>query len=144
MTVAAILKDKGRDVVTVTANHTIAQVCDLLATHKIGAVVVVEGSDLTVHGIISERDVVRAVARGGAAALASSVGDHMTATVKTCMEADTIEQVAQVMSTGRFRHMPVTQGGKLVGLISIGDVVKRRIDNAVREAEDMRAYITAA
>ena len=143
MTVAAILKQKGHDVVTVSAKTTLAEACDILAARRIGAVVVV---DETTHirGILSERDIVRAIAREGAKALAASVDAFMTHDVVTCSEGDTIDRVMQAMTAGRFRHVPVADNGRLKGLISIGDVVKRRIEQVERDAEELRAYITAA
>jgi CBS domain-containing protein len=143
MTVASILRDKGRDVVTVHAKSSLAETCDVLASHRIGAVIVLH-ADQSIAGILSERDVVRAIARLGGQGLASTVDQHMTRDVKTCVDSDTIEHVMQTMTAGRFRHLPVVRDGKLAGLISIGDVVKRRIEQAEREAADMRAYITAA
>jgi CBS domain-containing protein len=143
MTVSAILKQKGHDVVTVDARATLLEACDLLAARRIGAVVVVEG-DRQIRGILSERDIVRAVARDGAKGLTAPVDSCMTREVVTCREADTIDRVMQLMTTGRFRHLPVADNGRLIGLISIGDVVKRRIEQVERDAEELRAYITAA
>ncbi len=140
MTVAAILSEKGRDVVTIEAERTLADATATLAERKIGAIVVIEARG-RIAGIVSERDIVRAIARGGCAALDDSVGSIMTRDVVTCSDQETVNDVMTRMTRGRFRHLPVTEGGQLTGIISIGDVVKRRIEDVEREAEDMRAYI---
>ena len=142
MTVAAILATKGREVLTTTVAASVAEAVDMLARHKIGALVVVDNAE-RIAGIVSERDIVHAVARNGADALASPVGSIMTQTVVTCTEGETINEVMTRMTHGRFRHLPVVAGGRLAGIISIGDVVKARIEQVEREAEEMRAYIAA-
>lgn len=140
MTVAVILKEKGRDVVTATGTMSLAEICAMLAERRIGATVIVD-ADNHVEGIISERDIVRAVARDGAGALAQPVSTVMTRDVVTCAEGDTIAYLMEKMTTGRFRHLPVIRDGRLVGLVSIGDVVKARIAEAEFEARAMREYI---
>ncbi|MHA1547242.1 MAG: CBS domain-containing protein [Alphaproteobacteria bacterium] len=140
MTVATILQNKGRDVISLGPTATMAQVAKVLAKRKIGAVLVCQdGGELC--GIISERDVVRAIGTDGAGVLDHPVSQHMTANVTTCTAADTIEQCMVLMTTGRFRHLPIMENGKLVGLVSIGDIVKERIAAAERESEEMRSYI---
>lgn len=143
MTVAAILAQKGRDVLTTTSTKTLAAAVDILARRKIGALVVVEGGDRIV-GIISERDIVRTIGAGGTDVLAQPVSAVMTRNVITCTEGETIDSVMSRMTRGRFRHLPVTEDGRLAGIVSIGDVVKARIEQVEREAEDMRAYIATA
>jgi CBS domain-containing protein len=143
MIVAMILEEKGRDVVKTAASVTIGEVVADLAEKKIGAIVVVEGGDRIV-GIVSERDVVRAVARHGADVLTEPVGSIMTREVMTCGDRETINEVMGRMTHGRFRHLPVSRNGRLAGIISIGDVVKARIEEVEREAEEMRAYIATA
>ncbi|HVY20575.1 MAG TPA: CBS domain-containing protein [Bauldia sp.] len=143
MTVAAILSSKGREVATTTAAKTLAEAVASLAKRKIGALVVVENGDRIV-GIISERDIVRVIAGKGAAALAEPVATVMTRGVVTCGESETIDSVMERMTRGRFRHLPVVTDGRLDGIVSIGDVVKARIGQVEREAEEMRAYIATA
>ena len=143
MTVAAILAEKGRGVVTTTPAATVGEAVDTLASHKIGALVIVDKSKRIV-GIVSERDVVRAIARGGAQALSEAVETVMTRKVVTCTEDETINDVMTRMTRGRFRHLPVATNGRLAGIVSIGDVVKARIEQVEREAEEMRAYIATA
>ena len=140
MTVAAILKEKGRQVVTAHPGATLADICTLLADKRIGAVVLTDKSG-GVKGIVSERDVVRAIARDGAAALAKPVSSVMTREVVSCAEGDTNASLMAKMTGGKFRHLPVVKEGKLVGIVSIGDVVKRRIAEAEFEARAMRDYI---
>ena len=140
MTVAAILKEKGRDVVTAHPGATLADICALLTDKRIGAVVLTDKSG-GVKGIVSERDVVRAIAREGAAALARPVSGFMTREVVSCAEDDTNASLMAKMTGGKFRHLPVVREGKLVGIVSIGDVVKRRIAQAEFEARAMREYI---
>ena len=142
MTVAAILARKGRDVLTTTATKTIAEAVQVLAKRRIGALVVVEGNDRIV-GIVSERDIVRAIA-AGIEALDQPIESIMTRTVMTCAESETINEMMARMTRGRFRHVPVAADGRLVGIISIGDVVKARIEEVEREAEEMRTYIASA
>jgi CBS domain-containing protein len=142
MTVAAILAEKGRDVLTIVAAETLADAVQILGTRRIGALVVVEGGDRIV-GILSERDIVRALA-GGAEALGHPVSSVMTRNVMTCSDGETIDSVMSRMTKGRFRHLPVAEEGRLTGIISIGDVVKARIEQVEREAEEMRAYIATA
>ena len=143
MIVGMILETKGRNVVTIGAKATIGEAVAELAGRKIGAIVVVEGIDRIV-GIISERDVVRAVAQKGADVLSEPVGSIMTREVMTCSDQETINEVMTRMTRGRFRHLPVAKQGRLTGIISIGDVVKARIEEVEREAEEMRAYIATA
>jgi len=143
MTVAAILASKGRSVVTTTASVSIAEAVEALARNKIGALVVVDNAQ-AIAGIVSERDIVRAMAGSGAETLASPIGSIMTRTVVTCGEDETINDVMTRMTRGRFRHLPVTADGKLTGIVSIGDVVKARIEQVEREAEEMRTYIATA
>ncbi len=140
MTVAAILGQKSYSVITTQAGETLQSVCALLALHRIGAVVVTDGSD-GISGILSERDIVKAVARDGVTALDRPTSDYMTRAVKTCTPSDTIADVMARMTEGRFRHLPVVEGGRLIGVVSIGDVVKQRIAAAEQEAEMMRTYI---
>jgi len=141
MNVAAILKLKGRTVVTTTADKSLLEIAKLLERHGIGCVVV-EEDDGKVAGIVSERDLVRAIGQAGTNVLKEPVSDYMTKTVVTAREADTIDRVMSEMSSHRFRHMPVVERGRLIGLVSIGDVVKMRIAEAEMEAAAMREYIT--
>jgi CBS domain-containing protein len=143
MTVAKILSSKGREVATITANRKIGEAVSELAERKIGALVVVEGMDRVV-GIISERDIVRALGRSGAAMLDDAVATIMTREVVTCSQSETILKVMGRMTRGRFRHLPVIEGGRLAGIVSIGDVVKARIEEVEREADEMRTYIATA
>lgn len=140
MTVSAILSDKGNAVVTLKPTAALAEICKTLATHRIGAVLIVDGDNIL--GIVSERDVVRLVSAGGGEALSSPATSCMTKNLVTCAKNDTIAAVMEKMTTGRFRHVPVVEEGKLEGVISIGDVVKFRIAEAEREAEEMRSYIS--
>lgn len=142
MTVARIINEKGRDVVTTSRDASLADVAELLSERRIGAVLVVEGDSLL--GILSERDIVRALARHGGAALENLAGDCMTSKVVTCRPDDTIHHVMQKMTTGRFRHLPVLENGRLAGIVSIGDIVKRRIEEVEREADQIREYIATA
>jgi CBS domain-containing protein len=143
MTVAAILAEKGRDVLTIAAKASLAEAVESLARNKVGALVVVESTDRIV-GIISERDIVRTIASGHAQALEQPVVSAMTRNVVTCSDRDTIDTVMSRMTRGRFRHLPVVENGRLTGIVSIGDVVKARIEQVEREAEEMRAYIATA
>ena len=143
MQVRHILYGKGRDVVAIAEDASIADAARLLTDRRIGALVVTDG-DGRLTGIISERDLVRAIARAGAGALAQSVGDHMTPEPETCVETDTVESVMETMTRGRFRHVPVLDDGLgLCGMVSIGDVVKSRIAETVSEAAALRDYISA-
>jgi CBS domain-containing protein len=115
----------------------------MLAENRIGALVVTNG-DAKILGILSERDIVRILARAGTACLDQAVRDVMTPKVSICNENHTVIEVMEIMTKGRFRHLPVERDGRLHGIISIGDVVKRRIEEAEREAEQIREYIATA
>lgn len=143
MTVAAILKHKGARVETVQPTATIRQVCDLLSIRKIGAVVV-SGPGSGLLGVVSERDVVHAISRHGEAALAMPVSQIMTRQVATCRLTDTAQDLMAMMTEGRFRHVPVVEGGELLGIVSIGDIVKRRIEDGELERSSMQEYIAQA
>ena len=140
MNVATILKDKGRMVVSVKPETTLLEAAQTLAAHRIGAAVVI-GKDGKLEGIVSERDIVRAVAGAGAQSLNKPLAELMTRDVRTCRESDTIDHVMQVMTHGRFRHLPVSVEGELLGLVSIGDVVKLKIAETELEVAAMRDYI---
>ncbi|PKQ07016.1 MAG: inosine-5-monophosphate dehydrogenase [Alphaproteobacteria bacterium HGW-Alphaproteobacteria-11] len=139
MNVAAILKAKGPEVVTVDPNATLGQVATTLSERRIGAIVVMQ--DRKVLGIVSERDVIKAIARVGAAALTTPVREAMTSRIITCGLNDSIDELMDSMTAGRFRHLPVIDGGELVGIVSIGDVVKHRIAETVMETEALKLYI---
>jgi CBS domain-containing protein len=143
MTVARILDDKGRDVFTTQPHRTLKEVVELLAAKGVGAVVVSDASR-SVLGILSERDVVRVIAKHGASALEDPVSRHMTPKVITVTAEDTIEHVMQTMTMGRFRHVPVVDGSHLTGIISIGDVVRRHVDALDNERQALREYIATA
>jgi CBS domain-containing protein len=143
MTVKAILEDKGREVITIAPERKLSEAVKLMAERRIGAVVVARGEG-RVAGILSERDVVRALAETGADALDRPVSSAMTVNVRMCREQHTVNEVMEIMTHGRFRHLPVEQEGRLAGLVSIGDVVKRRIEDVEREAEQIREYIATA
>lgn len=141
MTVANILNRKGREVMRVGADVSLSDAARALAAKRIGALVVC-GAEGEVLGILSERDIVRAVAASGPSALDLPVEAHMTSRVVTCGEAATVDECMESMSDGRFRHLPVVEDGRLVGIVSIGDIVKEKIARTVQEAEAMRVYIT--
>ncbi len=141
MNVVTILKQKGDQVTTVTSSSSLLDAARKLATKRIGAVVVSDG-DGRVHGILSERDIVRAIAQGGHDALSAPVSDLMTRDVTTCSPTASLDEVMHKMTNGRFRHVPVVDGdGRLTGIISIGDAVKHQIGEITMEAEAMREYI---
>ena len=141
MNVAAILKLKGRSVVTIASEMSLLDVARLLQEKRIGCIVI-EGDDGKVAGIVSERDIVRAIGKSGAKVLKEPVANYMTRAVVTAREADTIDRLMSEMTAHHFRHMPIVERGRLVGLVSIGDVVKMRIAEAEMEAAAMREYIT--
>jgi len=140
MNVAAILKLKGREVVTAPPDTPLRAIAKLLGVHRIGCIVIAE-EDGKVIGIVSERDIVREIARAGALVLEEPVEVCMTKTVVSCRESDTMDQLMGEMTAHRFRHMPVVDRGRLTGLVSIGDVVRMRIAEAELEAAAMREYI---
>lgn len=143
MTIAAILKSKGSDITTVSPHATIAEVVHVLATHRIGAVLVCnERGDLL--GILSERDIVRALAAHGANALDHHADLLMTRHVTTATLRTTVAQATQMMTCGRFRHLPVMEQERLVGLVSIGDVVKARISQQEDEVDSLKAYVSGS
>lgn len=142
MIVRSILETKGRDVFTMRPDAKLADAAAELARRRIGALVVL-GDDERIAGILSERDIIRIVGTKGSDGLQERIADVMTTTVTTCSEATSIDEVMGTMTAGRFRHMPVAENGRLVGLVSIGDVVKIRIQTVEREAEEMRTYIAA-
>jgi len=142
MQVRHILRDKGREVITISSDATLSEAARLLASKHIGAVVVRDG-DGTLSGILSERDIVRALAQASVNALAQTVARHMTRSVATCSETDSVDELMEMMTRGRFRHVPVVEDDRISGIVSIGDVVKTRIAETVREAESLREYIAA-
>lgn len=139
MNVATILKQKGTGVVTTNANKSLLEIAKLLAHHGIGCIVIV-GDDDKIAGIVSERDLMRAVGQGGPKVLEEAVSDFMTKTVITAREADTIDRPMSEMTTRRFRHMPVVERDRLIGLVSIGDLVKMRLGEVEMEAAATREY----
>jgi CBS domain-containing protein len=143
MTVKAILSTKGSEVVTIEPTTNLASVAQLLAERKIGAVVVT-GADRRIVGIVSERDVVQELAAHGVASLDLPLTDVMTRNVMTCSANDTICSVMERMTQGKFRHLPVVEQGRLVGIVSIGDVVKHRLSEMEHEQSAMRDYIQTA
>ena len=141
MSVSEILSGKGGNVITVAPDTSLDEVAGTLAKHKIGALVAKDGD--AVCGIVSERDIVRHIASDGGDALQHTVGDCMTKAVISCTRSDTIDTVMEKMTAGRFRHLPVIEEGELLGIISIGDVVKRKIEQAERDAEELKRYIAS-
>jgi CBS domain-containing protein len=142
MNVNAILRIKGRAVETVRPDATVMQVADRLDAHRIGALVV-SADGTSVDGIVSERDIIRAIAREGAGILDRPVARIMIADVVTVTGDEDVSDVLEIMTDRRFRHLPVVEDGRLAGLVSIGDAVKHRIEEAEFEARTMRDYITA-
>ena len=140
VSVRSILEVKGRNVVTVGPNVTLAEATRVLEENRIGAVVVV-GMESRIVGIFTERDVVRAIGQSAGAALDKPVSAVMTSNVHRCREDTTVNELMEMMSSRRFRHVPVEEQGKLCGIISIGDVVKSRIREIELEAEQIKAYI---
>jgi CBS domain-containing protein len=143
MLVRHILREKGRDVVTVTPDATLSEAARLLARKRIGALVV-RGADGAVKGILSERDIVHAVAEASVAALAHAVSQHMTGSIETCSETDSVDDLMELMTRRRFRHVPVMDGERLAGIVSIGDIVKTHIAETEQEAIALRQYIAAS
>lgn len=141
MHVETILNAKDGTIVTVTSQSTIGDLIATLAQHNIGAVLVVDDGRLT--GIVSERDVVRHLAGSAEGFRSQPVATIMTRTPKTCTKNDTLDDAMAKMSTGRFRHLPVMENDHLIGIISMGDVVKRKIDMAEQEANELREYISS-
>ena len=140
MIVKHILESKRGNVITIEPTADLAAAAKLLADRHIGAVVIL-GADHRIIGILSERDIVRACADHGPTALHEPVGQVMTRDVQTCSETDTIESLMGRMTAGKFRHMPVVEQGQLIGIVSIGDVVKNRVEEIEHEAEALRDYV---
>ncbi|MBI1364371.1 MAG: CBS domain-containing protein [Alphaproteobacteria bacterium] len=141
MKVDQILQTKGAEVFAVSGDAKISEAVDILHDKNIGAVVVRDGGK--VAGILSERDIVRRLKREGAAVLDRRVRDCMTAEVKTCGLSATVDELMGEMTRRRIRHIPVIENGELVGLVSIGDVVKRKIEEAEQEAQALKEYIAS-
>jgi len=141
MTVSSILATKGREVVSIEPNASLAEAARLLATKHIGAALIL-GPDRRIVGIISERDIVAAVAQRGAAVLDEPVNRVMTRKVETCNESEIVSHIMERMTAGKFRHLPVVDQGQVVGMISIGDVVKYRLQEMERESKAIRDYST--
>ena len=139
MNVATILKQKGGGVFTTTTDKSLLDITKLLAQHGIGCIVIV-GDDDKIAGIVSERDLMRAISQSGSEVLKEPVSDFMTKTVVTAGEADTINQLMSEMTTRRFRHMPVVERDRLVGIVSIGDLIKIQIAEVEMEAAATREY----
>ena len=140
MNVATILAGKGSEIITASTSASLLDIAKTLREHRIGCIVLNDGKG-GIAGIVSERDLVRAIADHGHQVLGSPVSKCMTKNVVTCQTSDTINTIMAAMTDGRFRHMPVVEDGELIGVISIGDVVRLRIEEAELEAAAMRDYI---
>jgi CBS domain-containing protein len=143
MTVAAILKHKGNHVHTIAPTATVPEIADMLTRNRIGAVLVMDGAS-QVLGIVSERDVVNSIAANGAKTLEMTAGQLMTRAVHVAHMDMTVEEAMRKMTVGRIRHLPVIQRGTVVGMVSIGDVVKSRIMSQEAEVDSLKAYIHGA
>jgi CBS domain-containing protein len=139
MRITDVLRGKGSSVATVEPTASVAELVALLAQHNVGALPVVDAAQLV--GIVSERDVVRRLHLGGAGLLQLRVAEIMSSSVTTCAPGDKIEDLARIMTERRFRHMPVVENGALIGIVSIGDLVKARIDLLETEREQLQSYI---
>jgi len=143
MNVSIILAGKGREIVTIEPNASLTDAVHLLADKNIGAALIL-GADRRIAGIISERDIVRAIAERGAVALEEPVSQTMTRKVETCTEGESVANIMERMTAGKFRHLPVVDQGRLVGIVSIGDIVKHRVLEMESDSVAMRDYILTA
>ena len=143
MTVKLILSSKSRDVATIEPTASLEAAITQLAQRRIGALVVL-GPERRVVGILSERDIVRVLAEQGPSVLTAPIAQVMTRKVSTCSESDTVSGIMEQMTAGKFRHVPVIDHERLIGIISIGDVVKHRLGEMERESEALRDYIQTA
>lgn len=142
MNIRGILFHKGTTVATIAAEASIAEAAEMLAKHRVGALVV-SADGATIDGILSERDVARGLAVHGAAVVACRVSDLMTAEVVTCEPTDSVERLMALMTERRIRHVPVREDGRLAGIVSIGDIVKSRVDDLETERATLHEYLTA-
>ena len=142
MTVRSILDTKGHDILSVEPGAKLSAAVKVLSERRIGAVLVM--SNGRIEGILSERDIVRVLGERGAAVLDEPVSAVMTRKVVSCRQSDTVSAIMEMMTLGKFRHLPVIEEGRVVGLISIGDIVKRRVEEFEREQEALREYIKTA
>jgi CBS domain-containing protein len=140
MLVKSILAEKGNEVLTVAADSLVSDAVHALAKHRIGALIITDTNG-SIRGILSERDIIRHISEDGTSVLGQAVSTVMTANVKVCTENHSVNDVMEIMTRGRFRHLPVERAGKLIGVISIGDVVKRKIEETEQEAEAIKSYI---
>jgi CBS domain-containing protein len=143
MIVKAILSAKGGDVISIDPTATLDTAVKTLAEHKIGALLVL-GTDRRVIGILSERDIVRVLAERGAGVLSEPLAQVMTRKVVTCSESDSVGVLMERMTTGKFRHLPVIEDDRVIGVVSIGDVVKHRLQEIEQESAALRDYIQTA
>ncbi len=143
MTVAAMLRHKGHEVASVRPTERIAEVAEQLSRRRIGAVVVLDAAQQLL-GIVSERDIVHAIASNGARALEMTAGQLMTRALRTATPETTVGQAMALMTEGRFRHLPVLRHGELVGIVSIGDVVRARMMQQDHEVDSLRAYVAGS
>ena len=143
MNAATILKFKGSGVITTTANKSLLDIAKLLAQHRIGCIVII-GDEDELCGIISEHDLIRAIGQGSPKVLSKPVSEFMTTPVVTVRKTDTYDWLMSEMTTHRFRHLPVVERGRLIGIVSIGDLVKVHVADAEFESDAMRQYITEA
>jgi CBS domain-containing protein len=143
MNVEHILSEKGREVATIAPHTTLMEAARALSEKRIGALVVSDSGN-PVLGILSERDIVRAVAASGGAALDEPVSRYMTAKVVTCTSRSVINDLMETMTKGKFRHVPIVENGRLIGIVSIGDIVKFRVAEIESESQALREYIATA
>jgi CBS domain-containing protein len=143
MTVAAILRHKGHDVISVGPTASVAEISHVLTDRRIGAVLVLDDQEQLL-GIVSERDIVHSLAANGARTLDMTAGQLMTRVVRTVSPSTTVLQAMTTMTAGRMRHLPVVERGQLIGMVSIGDVVKARIMQQDYEVDSLRAYVAGA
>jgi len=142
MRVSNLLATKGHEVATISQERSVSDAVQMLKERRIGALIVT-GADAPLAGIFSERDVVRAIAESGAAALDLKVADLMSSEVTTCDESTSVTDLMGLMTAKRIRHVPVVHEGQLVGMVSIGDVVKARFDELEHEKQDLLDYVSA-
>jgi CBS domain-containing protein len=140
MPVCHILREKGREIVAIPAEATLFKASNISTENSIGALLVLDRNG-AIEGDISERDIIRTIAEGGPAALTLTVAERMTKDIAICDETTTIEEIMQIMTRCRFRHVPVVENGRVSGIVSIGDVVKMRIAETICEAQALKEYI---